>query len=84
MSLLILNDTAISAYSVCFTSGIATMHAHFPGDNFDFYQSISHPNAIWLYVPVHGGEWVSQIWKRSGLDRRDQALMVRVSIQRVS
>lgn len=76
MSVVLLNDPDIFAYSVCFKSGIAVIQAHIRGKEADFYHLTPQLYAVWLYAPVDQGEYILQIWKRQGLDTRDQALLV--------
>ncbi|KUI59960.1 hypothetical protein VP1G_07184 [Cytospora mali] len=75
MSVMDINSPGIFAYSVCTEFGIIMMHAHTPGERTDFYHAVP-PRAVWHYMPVDSDEFITEIWKRQGLGKRELALMV--------
>lgn len=68
MSVVSCNDPQTTAYSLCWNWEILMLHAHRVGESLDFYQASRTMDeaAIWLYMPLHEGEVLTQIWKFEG------------------
>ncbi|KAK1445492.1 hypothetical protein CTAM01_17386, partial [Colletotrichum tamarilloi] len=68
MSVVSCNDPQTTAYSLCWNWEILMLHAHRVGESLDFYQALRTMDeaAMWLYMPLHEGEVLTQIWKFEG------------------
>ena len=79
MTFLDCNELAITGYSACWRTRVLTLHAHRDGEGTEFYdvQDMLHENAIWLYMPVDRGEFISEIWSQSTKYCRGLDLMAR-------
>ncbi|KAI3530984.1 hypothetical protein CABS02_14334 [Colletotrichum abscissum] len=68
MSVVSCNDPQTTAYSLCWNWEILMLHAHRAGESLDFYQALRTMDeaAMWLYMPLHEGEVLTQIWKFEG------------------
>ncbi|EXF77934.1 hypothetical protein CFIO01_12451 [Colletotrichum fioriniae PJ7] len=68
MSVVSCNDPQTTAYSLCWNWEILMLHVHRVGESLDFYQASRTMDeaAIWLYMPLHEGEVLTQIWKFEG------------------
>jgi len=77
------DDPAVTGYSACWYGGcVVSLHAHLDGEDLAFYQDIDahRDHTLWIYTPLNPGEFVSELWKRTGRIYRDQALVVRTSL----
>jgi hypothetical protein len=70
------NNSTARGYSACWNGSILHLHAHGEGETMEIYQDFS-PSAIWTYMPIDQGEFISELWARKGRMYRDTALMVR-------
>lgn len=85
MSSLICNDPRTTAYSACCNCPILFVQAHNTIEheqNLAVYSKIAAQSktAVWLYMPIDEGEYISHIWKRSGKLSRELALLVSIAL----
>lgn len=66
MALLRCNDPDVTGYSVFCQDSPLYIHAHSEGENLSFYDHPTHTHGIWLYMPLHHGEFLVDIWIRHG------------------
>ena len=68
-------DPAVRGYSVCWHDVVLYLHSHRHGEDLTFYRDYP-PGALWVYMPMMPGEFITDIWLRRGGMTRDMALMV--------
>lgn len=74
------NHPGITGYSVYQDSNLATIHAHYAGQDMSFYyqQLYTSKYGLWHYMPVDKGEIIIEIWRReSRVCGLDVSLVVR-------
>ncbi|KAH8689330.1 hypothetical protein BGW36DRAFT_412163 [Talaromyces proteolyticus] len=77
---LVLNDPRATAYSASCDYCPYTIRAHLPGAHDPYFYdagSIAARNAVWLYMPIHKDERITQIWLRQWVGKffSDSALL---------
>ncbi|KAK1955939.1 hypothetical protein LY78DRAFT_621316 [Colletotrichum sublineola] len=84
MSVLPCNDSQTTAYSLCWNQSILFLHAHTAGEDVEFYQALRtmDESALWIFMPLHAGEVLTEIWKYDGPLREAIALLFVTSLGR--
>ncbi|KAI1820722.1 hypothetical protein F4861DRAFT_533485 [Xylaria intraflava] len=59
-------DENVTGCSFCWEHRILTLKAHTYGEDLSYYKDIllSHPCALWIYIPLRKGEVITEIWQR--------------------
>ncbi|KAI1821807.1 hypothetical protein F4861DRAFT_438964 [Xylaria intraflava] len=83
MAALEINEPTITGYSACWTNHLVGLHAHYEGD-LSFYRDYPtrHENTVWIYFPIHPGEFITEIWRRRHSRARDISFMLRTNTGR--
>ncbi|KAI0433509.1 hypothetical protein F5Y09DRAFT_298597 [Xylaria sp. FL1042] len=76
MTTILCNSPYTTAYSASWDWSILCLHAHNADKNLAFYDNVQTKNALWLYMPIDKGEYISQIWKRFRRLARELALLI--------
>ncbi|KAI1173459.1 hypothetical protein F4777DRAFT_449369 [Nemania sp. FL0916] len=78
MTSLICNGPKTTAYSACWSSCLLHLRAHTIDENLTSCNSCSAraKDALWLYMPMDEGEYISQIWKRYRQLPRELAILI--------
>ncbi|KAL0929570.1 uncharacterized protein CTRU02_215469 [Colletotrichum truncatum] len=78
MSTVSCNDPQNTAYSLCWNRKIVMLHSHRAEENLDFYQYMrtTDETALWLYMPMHADEILTEIWRFNGPFKSAIALLL--------
>ncbi|KAG8421862.1 hypothetical protein J3458_003699 [Metarhizium acridum] len=77
MTSVVLNGPHTTGYSVCLDSRDMSLHVHKTDGPFSLCASpeLRRPSGRWLYMPIAGDEWVSEVWLPSDSFQRSTLIV---------
>ncbi|KAG8416200.1 hypothetical protein J3459_013696 [Metarhizium acridum] len=78
MTSVVLNGPHTTGYSVCLDSRDMSLHVHKTDGPFSLCASpeLRRPSGRWLYMPIAGDEWVSEVWLPSDSFQRSTLILI--------